>query len=272
MKRTIAYILIIVASATLWPSQLVAADSRTTAEAHWQEGIAAYENRNYDAAIDSFRQIVLLGEASADVYYNLANAYFKRGQQPTLSRPFSGGELGNAVLNYHRALKLNPAMEDARYNLELAVDHTNDTDGVPQSFISTLWHGLRNAMTTNGWTITSIVMLACALTLVMIYLLSERIAVRKVCFFSALVIALGFAVSTLLATSSHYAAINDNRAVVQCSDTTPVHASPDSASKIIRQPSQGVTVRISRNHGEWSEIIFADGEKGWIRSSAVEMV
>ena len=256
----------------LRPSTLLAADSRTTAEAHWQEGIAAYESRNYDAAIDAFGQIVLLGEASADVYYNLANAYFKRGQQPTLSRPFSGGELGHAVLNYHRALKLNPAMEDARYNLELAVDHTNDTDGVPQSFIATLWHGLRNAMTTNGWTITSIVMMVCALTLVMIYLLSERIAVRKTCFFSALVVAFVFAVSTLLATSSHYAAINDNRAVVLCNDTTPVHASPDSASKIIRQPSQGVTVRISRSHGEWSEIIFADGEKGWIRSSAIEMV
>lgn len=272
MKRAITYILFIVMVTAMLPSTLFAADSRTTAEAYWQEGIAAYESRNYDDAIDSFRQIVLLGEASADVYYNLANAYFKRGQQPTLSRPFSGGELGHAVLNYHRALKLNPAMEDARYNLELAVDHTNDTDGVPQSFIATLWHSLRNAMTTNGWTITSIVMLACALTLVMIYLLSERIAVRKACFFSALVVALVFTVSTLLATSSHYAAINDTRAVVLCGDTTPVHASPDSASKIIRQPSQGVTVRISRSLGEWSEIIFADGEKGWIRSSAVEMV
>lgn len=272
MKRAIFYTLFAVVGIVLLPTQLLGADARTTAQAHWHDGIEAYENRDYATAIDSFNQIILLGEASDDVYYNLANAYFKQGQQPTLSRPFSGGELGYAVLNYHRALRLNPAMEDARYNLELAVDHTNDTDGVPQSFISTLWHGLRNMMTTNGWTIVSIIMFACTLTLVMIYLLSERIALRKASFFTAIVVALCFLLSTLLATSSHYAVLNDNRAVVLCNDTTPVHASPDSASKIIRQPSQGVTVRISRSHGEWSEIIFADGEKGWIRNSAIELI
>ena len=127
-------------------------------------------------------------------------------------------------------------------------------------------------MTTNGWSIVSIIMFACTLTLVMIYLLSERIALRKASFFTSIVVALCFLLSTLLATSSHYAVLNDNRAVVLCNDTTPVHASPDSASKIIRQPSQGVTVRISRSHGEWSEIIFADGEKGWIRNSAIELI
>jgi SH3-like domain-containing protein len=60
--------------------------------------------------------------------------------------------------------------------------------------------------------------------------------------------------------------------VVICNDTTPVHASPDSASKIIRQPSQGVTIEVLRSHGEWSEILFADGEKGWIRTSQIENI
>ena len=64
----------------------------------------------------------------------------------------------------------------------------------------------------------------------------------------------------------------DDRAVVICNDTTPVHASPESGSKVIRQPSQGVTVRVSRSYGEWSEIIFADGEKGWIRSAKIENI
>lgn len=249
-----------------------AADAKTTARAAWDEGIAAYERKEYAKAVEAFENIASLGEVSDDLYYNLANAYFKLGQQPDAVRHFADGELGRAVLNYHRALRLNPAMEDARYNLEIAVDHTNDTDGVPQSFIVTLWHALRNAMTANGWTVLSLVVLASLLTLTMVYLLSERITLRKVCFFTSLVLCVCLILSTTLAASSHYAIKNDTRAVVLCHDTTPVHASPDSASKIIRQPSQGVTVRIARSHGEWSEIIFADGEKGWIRSAIIERI
>ena len=275
MRRVYKYTIGIVVGilAVAMPTNIQAADATTTAKVHWEEGIAAYENRNYKEAVEAFESIIALDEASAEVYYNLANAYFKLGQhKENAARPFSAGELGKAVLNYHRAIKLNPAMADARYNLELAVDHTNDTENIPQSFIATLWQGLRSMMTSNGWTVTSIVMLAMALILVMFYLLSANILLRKVGFFVAIVLIVSFIVTSALAMSSRRALLNDDRAVVICNDTTPVHASPDSASKIIRQPSQGVTVRISRVHGDWTEISFADGEMGWIRNSNIEAV
>ena len=267
----IATIVGVMAMAT--PITSHAADATTTAAACWQEGIKAYENRQYGEAVEAFEKIVALGEASSEVYYNLANAYFKLGQSNnTTSRPFASGELGKAILNYHRAIKYNPAMADARYNLELAVDYTNDTESIPQSFITTLWHGLRNMTTSNVWAVTSLVMLAMTLILVMMYLLSANIILRKVGFFAAIVVAICFVIVSALAISSRRALINDNRAVVVCNDTTPVHASPDSASKIVRQPSQGVTIRTSRSHGEWTEIIFADGEMGWIRESIIEKI
>ena len=149
---------------------LRAADASVTAAAYWDEGIKAYEMRNYKEAVEAFEGIVALDKASAEVYYNLANAYFKLGQSDeTMSRPFASGELGKAILNYYRALKLDPSMADARYNLELAVDHTNDTESIPQSFIATLWQGVRSTMTSNGWCATSLVMLALMLIVVMLY-------------------------------------------------------------------------------------------------------
>ena len=256
------------------PNSVMAADAKTTAEACWNEGVRAYEERDYRAAVDAFTQVIELGYPSANAYFNLANAYFKLGQEPSLTtnRSFSEGELGRAILNYHRALRLNPAMVDARYNLELAVDHTNDTEAVPESFIATLWRGMRNTMTSNGWTIISLVMLGVMLVLVILYLLSNIIVLRKICFFSSIILLVGFLLTTLLAISSRSAILEDTRAVIITNDLTPVHASPESASKVIRQPSQGVTVRVGREHGEWSEIIFVDGEKGWIRSSQLERI
>ena len=266
----IATIVGVMAMAT--PITSHAADATTTAAACWQEGITAYENRQYGEAVEAFEKIVALGEASSEVYYNLANAYFKLGQQSASSRPFAEGELGRAVLNYERALKLDPTMDDARYNLDIAKDYTNDTEAVPESFIVRLWRSMAGAMTTNGWAVLSIVMFGVALLSLVVYLLNGNVVVRKVAFFLALIVALAFVVTTALSLTQLRAAEVDNRAVVLASDTTPVHASPDSGSKIIREPSQGVTVEVERKQGDWSEVRFADGEKGWVRTTNIEII
>lgn len=275
MKRIYNIIsVVVVFAALLLPSKLMAADAKTTAEVCWSEGIAAYEAKEYSEAVRCFEQVAELGYTSADLYYNLANSYFKLGEQLAEegNRKFSGGELCRAVLNYHRALREDPALEDARYNLELAVDYTNDTEPLPESFIVTLWRGARDTATSNSWAIASLVLFGLMLGLIIFYLLSNNIALRKLSFFAALLLFVGFILSTTFALSSRSEVVGDNRAVVVCSDTTPVHASPESESKIIRQPSQGVTIRVVREYGEWSEISFADGEKGWIRSSKIEKI
>ena len=250
-----------------------AADNQTTARAGWEAGIEAYNNKEYADAVEAFESVVANGHASADVYYNLANAYFKLGQQDgTSSRPFAGGELGRAVLNYERALKIDPTMDDARYNLDIAKDLTNDTEAVPESFIVRLWHSLAGAMTTNGWATLSLSSLFVTVVLVLLYLLHGTILVRKVAFFVAIATVLLFVLATALSLTQLKAATKSSRAVILTNDITPVHASPDSSSKIIRQPSQGVTVEMERTQGDWTEVRFADGEKGWLRTQSVEVI
>lgn len=250
----------------------IAADSKTTARASWEAGIEAYNNKEYADAIESFESVVANDHASADVYYNLANAYFKLGQQGDTSRPFAGGELGRAVLNYERALKLDPTMDDARYNLDIAKDLTNDTEAVPESFIARLWHSFAGAMTTNGWATLSLSSLFVTVGLLLLYLLHRAIVVRKMAFFLAIATVLLFILATALSLTQLRAATDSSRAVILTNDTTPVHASPDSGSKIIRQPSQGVTVQMERTQGDWTEVRFADGEKGWLRTRSVEVI
>lgn len=251
-----------------------AADAATTARDSWQRGIEAYGNHDYATAVEAFENVATLGYGTADLYYNLAGAYYKLGQEHATSggRAFSEGELGRAVLNYHRALKLDPTMEDASYNLEIAQDQTNDTEAVPEGLIASLWHSMGNSMTSNAWVILSFVMLGVTLVLWLIYLLSKRIGLRKMTFFLSIITLACALISTAEAVSERSAQQRNDRAVVICNDITAVHASPDSASKVIRQPSQGVTVTILRNHDEWNEVLFADGEKGWIRSNSIELI
>ena len=236
-------------------------------------GDKAYAESRYKDAVAIYEEALAADGASAALYYNLANAYFKLGQQgDTSSRLFAEGELGRAVLNYERALKLDPTMDDARYNLDIAKDLTNDTEAVPESFIVRLWHSLAGAMTTNGWATLSLSSLFVTVVLVLLYLLHGAIVVRKVAFFLAIAAVIIFILATALSLTQLGAATDSHRAVILTNDTTPVHASPDSGSKIIRQPSQGVTVEIERTQGDWTEVRFADGEKGWLRTHSVEVI
>lgn len=240
------------------------------AEAEWQRGIEAYSAKDYATAKEAFERVEAMGYASADLYYNLGNAYLKLGEQH--DKRYSEGELGRAILNYRRALKLDPTMEDARYNLDIVHDYTNDTEPIPNGVMGSMWLAVSGIISSNGWTATSIVSLVAALILIMFYLLSSLIALRKVAFFSSIFLIFAFVLSTAFAISQRRASEQSSEAVILCNDICPVHASPDNTSKVIRQPSQGVSVKILRNHDTWSEIEFVDGEKGWITSKSVELV
>lgn len=261
----------ILAVATVSSCSLYANESAHEAQTEWQRALDAYSAKEYDEAKAAFEKVQAMGYASADLYYNLGNVYFKLGQQHA-ERPYANGELGRAILNYRRALKLDPTMEDARYNLDIAHDHTNDAEAMPLGVMGSMWSALRGVMTANGWVWTSLVSLVVALAMMMLYLLSSIVALRKTAFFVSIAMLAIFVLSTALAISQRRVFEQSTDAVILCNDVTSVHASPDNVSKVIRQPSQGVSVQILRTFGDWTEIEFVDGEKGWIPSKSVERV
>ena len=66
----------------------------------------AYLNQQYDTAIQQYEQVLSEGPNST-VYYNLGNAYYQ------------SGDTVMAILNYERALFLDPFNEDAKFNLNI---------------------------------------------------------------------------------------------------------------------------------------------------------
>ena len=74
----------------------------------WDQANTAYINNDFPTAISLYETILSSGRQSGKLYYNLANAYFKEQ------------EIGRAILNYNRALRLNRGYEVIRYNLHVA--------------------------------------------------------------------------------------------------------------------------------------------------------
>jgi tetratricopeptide (TPR) repeat protein len=82
----------------------------------WEAANEAYLNGKYEEAKVDYLQLADMHEYSADLFYNLGNAWFKLGDQ------------GRAILNYERALVLNPRLDEAKSNLRTALRIVGNDD------------------------------------------------------------------------------------------------------------------------------------------------
>ena len=229
-------------------------------EALWDAAAAAYNAADYLTAIEYYTTILDGGRHSAELYYNLANAYFKREQ------------VGEALLNYNRAVRLKPADVDIRHNLAFAEQSTKDSiEQIPEFFLSTWMRSVRNLMGGNAWTILSIVMLALALAMALLYLLAQPLTMRKTGFYSMALFGLLFIITTSFAWSARTEATAQRDAIIM-SSAASIKSSPDGNSTELFVLHEGTKVRVGEVMDKWAEVRIADGRKGWIEIDRIERI
>ena len=159
-----------------------------------------------------------------------------------------------------------------RYNLAVAGSYTKDRiESVPQFPLKTWMIGLRNSLSSNAWSILSLVFLAVALAGAVAYLLGRRIWLRKTGFYHAVLFCLLFVISVSFAVSQRDGFLRPDDAIVMAG-AVPVKSSPDQNSRDIFVLHEGTKVRVLSQLGSWREISIADGKKGWMAADAIRMI
>jgi len=221
---------------------------------------SAYVNGNYQQAIAQYEALLKNG-ASAELYYNLGNAYYRTEN------------ITRAVLNYERALLLSPGDRDIRFNLQLARSKTIDKI-VPESemFFITWYHALVNLMSVDGWARMAIISLALVIILFLLYLFSEPIWLRKIGFFGGFLLLLFFVLSNLFAYQQKQNLLYRKGAIVIAPSVT-VKSTPaqNGTDLFILHEGTKVTI-IDGAMSDWKEIRLADGKEGWIERKRIEMI
>ena len=243
----------------LLPLGAQAADSYP--DSLWKAGVEAYTAGDWNQAAAAWSDVAATGLRSKELYFNLGNAYFK------------AGETARAVLNYERALRLDPSDADIRYNLEFARNQTQDRiDEVPELILKTWARKVNYLLPSNAWAGLSLFFLASALALALLFLLGPTAGARRAGFFTgiaALLLALaawGFARSQKAAAERHDAAI-----VMR--PVTSVTSSPSSeAAKSLFILHEGTKVKVLDEVSGFSDIELADGRRGWIPSGDIERI
>lgn len=245
----------------LLPAHAVSAQQTAYADSLWTAGVAAYSDGDWAAAADAWSDLRALGLESPQLYCNLGNALFKQD------------DLAHAILNYERALKLDPSYADARHNLAFAQTQLQDKiEAVPEFFLQVWGRKLCWLLPSDTWAVLFLVLLAVTLGCVLLFLLGRRVTARKTGFIAgivALVLAL-LCVSFAFWQRADYRKADN--AIVTRAVTTVQSAPGRDSAKDLFVLHEGTRVKLLDSVGSWRNIELADGRQGWLPEGDLEVI
>lgn len=225
----------------------------------WEKANAAYSDGRWEDAASGYEMIVSLGLESPQLYYNAGNAWFK------------ADNLGKAIVNYERALKIDPSYSDARYNLEFANSRTQDRiDAVPEFVLKTWTLKLCYLLDSDAWAIIFIVFLVLVCAMLLLFFLAPTTAWKRTGFITAIVCFLfgGAALGFSLHQKDDYF-LRDEAIVMKPVISTK--SSPDGKMDLFIL-HEGTKVKIIDSVGTWTNVEISDGRQGWVQSGDIEII
>ena len=215
----------------------------------------SYKAGQYDEAINLYNGMLTSRWVSGPLYYNLGNAYFKKG------------DLGRAVLSYERAKHFIPRDSDLRFNRQYVLAKvTQYGNGQKNSVFDRLIDGHVQFYTIDEMVIIfSVLGLAfCGSILIFSYFRCPVIVQRCMMIFlmfSFLIYACGLIIK-----------VQDQKGKAIVLQSTESYFEPRSDSTVHFKLSEGMKARILKVEGKWTKIERSDKKIGWMTKELLEEI
>ncbi|MCR5070824.1 MAG: BatD family protein [Bacteroidales bacterium] len=245
----------------LLPAHFASAQQANYPDSLWTAGVAAYSDGDWAGAAKAWGDLRALGLESPQLYCNLGDALFKQD------------DLAHAILNYERALKLDPSYADARYNLAFVQTLLQDKiEAVPEFFLEVWGRKLCYLLPSDTWSVLFLILLAATLGCVLLFLLGRSVAARRGGFIAGIV-ALVLCVLCLSFACWQRADYRKADSAIVTRPVTTVQSAPgrDSAKDLFVL-HEGTKVKLLDSVGSWRNIELADGRQGWLESDDLEVI
>lgn len=213
---------------------------------------ADYTAGKFASAIDGYESLVKSGHWSPSVFYDLGNAYFRKN------------DLGHAILNYERALALDPAQPEARANLQLVRDRARALQLNPNWAETHL-----SFLTRDQYTWLAAIGFWGAIAIGMGLNFSRRRPV--VWTFAMVLLGLIAAGGAAAAYQLEDGTSGRDLAIVVGKNVTARLAAADSVGAVLLLPP-GSEIKILSTRGSWDYAALPNDQKGWVPNGSAERV
>ena len=224
------------------------------------DGNRLYEQGDYSGAASAYQHILDYGLRNEVVYYNLGNALFK------LDR------LGEAILAYERALRLDPGDREAAENLAYATSLTVDrAEREEPSFPVRAFLRLVNVTTVveDAWLLLVAAYLLGGVGAAAI-LVRSRLARRALAYIGVVLLAMTLWSGGALVYKD--ARIHGSRKGVVLAEKVDVLSGPSGENTSLFTVHEGLQVEIRNWREGWIQILLPNGLNGWVPASALGVV
>lgn len=219
----------------------------------YERGNAAYGAEHYNEAVTAYEHLAASGVWNAALYFNLGNACYHEG------------DLGRAILNYERAIAIDPDFQPARRNLDFAISKTARALGRPVGFglegrspsrVPGLTQPmLRGLLMVFWWLLWGILIRSIRSTVV-----PRRVAVLL------WILAMGLCA---MALTTPVTAI---RSAVVMVPEVPLRYGPDPLDGVRARLDPGDRVLVDRVEGVWARVETASGDRGWLELGNIALL
>ncbi len=249
-----ALALVALGSPALAQDEVTPTEAMRVANDHYQAGA-------FIEAATIYETITAAGIQDSALYFNLGNAYYK------------SGDLGRAILNYRRALYLDPRDSDIYQNLTIARLQTLDRlDNSAGSSLTNLVQAAEEWFTLTEAAVLALLLWLSTSTLLTVAILSRRI--RKYALWAAAVPGLFLVAGLLSMANRSYTTSNAPPAVVVAPEVD-VTSGPGSSTDYVVEFTlhTGAEVRLTDSRPNWRQISLpGENFKGWVPADTVELV
>jgi tetratricopeptide (TPR) repeat protein len=227
------------------------ADNNT---ALWQKANNFYQQKQYDSAANVYESLALSKPANAELYYNLGNTYYRLNN------------IGRAVLNYERALQIDPSYKDAKENLILTQNRIpNRITSTPDIFFVSWWHSLTTGSKATGWAITClIIFLAIIIIMLANRFMHSKIPPQAVAILSVILVA--FLIVAFTAAGN---AKDSGKAVVMRNEVPFTTAQKSKMEVLV---PEGTTVELKSERNGMAEVRLPDGRTGTMAANTLAKI
>lgn len=222
----------------------------------WQKGNDYYQQKKYDSAIACFEQIIILRPDDPRVYYNTGNAWYRMNN------------IGMAVLNYRRALRIDPKYKEASENLLLAEARiSNHIQKGQDLFFIQWWKSLTHPSNANTLGIISLVCFLFLLGAVLLRRYKNKTWIRPQMIGGLVALWGVFLLFSFVAAGN--ARLRDHAVVLE--SDAPMVGAPQQTQAQSYIP-EGTTVKILNQKAGHVEVRLPDGRSGWMKQEHLEEI